>query len=167
MCKDTTHPRRPRPLIVIVYANSPRSVTATLHNLPFRAWERSINMALLRWFTLRCRHPMINTVYPNDFCNFFILFYRLYISFKKCGPPYLGKARLQQQQEQQYPVLQVHAWSFPVSVIHQTLTWITGSLTCVRDYFYIGVSCNQSWIWGIGETSRLMAQLYIISTDQP
>ena len=42
MCKATPHPRRPRPLIVIAGANSPRSVTTTLHNLPFRAWERSI-----------------------------------------------------------------------------------------------------------------------------
>ena len=34
MCKATTHLRRPRPLRVIASANSPRSVTTTLHNLP-------------------------------------------------------------------------------------------------------------------------------------
>ena len=38
-----------------------------------------------------------------------------------------------------YPVLQVHAGSFPVSKIHWTLTvtmiWTTRSLTCVRDHW--------------------------------
>ena len=42
--------------------------------------------------------------------------------------------RLQQPQEQRYPVLQVYAGSFRVSVIHRTPTWTTGSLTCVRDH---------------------------------
>ena len=46
MCKVTSHPRRPRRLIVIAGANSPRSVTATLYNLPFCAWERSIHLRL-------------------------------------------------------------------------------------------------------------------------
>ena len=45
MCKATTHPRRPRLLMVIAGANSPRPVTTTLHNLPFRAWERSTEVA--------------------------------------------------------------------------------------------------------------------------
>ena len=31
-------------------------------------------------------------------------------------------------------VSKVHAGSFPVSVIHQTLAWTTGSLTCIRDH---------------------------------
>ena len=44
--------------------------------------------------------------------------------------------RLQQPQEQRYPVLQVHAGSFRVSVIHRTLTCTTGSLTCARDHSY-------------------------------
>ena len=30
----------------------------------------------------------------------------------------------------------MHAGSFRVSIIHRSLTWITGSLTCVRDYSY-------------------------------
>ena len=30
----------------------------------------------------------------------------------------------------------VHAGSFHVSIIHQTLTWTTGCLTCVRDHSY-------------------------------
>ena len=34
------------------------------------------------------------------------------------------------------PISKVHAGSFRVFVIHQTLTRTTGSLTCVRDYFY-------------------------------
>ena len=41
--------------------------------------------------------------------------------------------RLQQLQEQCYPVLQIHAGSFPFSVMHQILlTWTTGSFTDVR-----------------------------------
>ena len=43
LCEATTHLRRPRPLIVIAGANSPRAVTATLHSLPFHAWERSMD----------------------------------------------------------------------------------------------------------------------------
>ena len=42
-------------------------------------------------------------------------------------------------------VLQVHAGSFCVSVIHRTLTWTTGSLTCVSDHFvhiHTGVGLN-------------------------
>ena len=34
------------------------------------------------------------------------------------------------------PFLQVHAGSFHVSVIHQTLTWTTGFLMCIRDHSY-------------------------------
>ena len=39
--------------------------------------------------------------------------------------------------ESRYPTVinyKVHAGYFRVSVIHRTLTWTTGSLTCVRDY---------------------------------
>ena len=36
-----------------------------------------------------------------------------------------------------YPsVSKVNAGSFRVSVIHRTMTWTTGSLTCVRDHSY-------------------------------
>ena len=44
MCKAATHPKKDLgPLIVIAGANSPKSVTAALHNLPVsRDWERSI-----------------------------------------------------------------------------------------------------------------------------
>ena len=41
--------------------------------------------------------------------------------------------------ESRYPTLinyKVHSGFFRVSVIHLTLTWITGSLTCVRDHSY-------------------------------
>ena len=44
--------------------------------------------------------------------------------------------RLQQPQEQRYPFLQVHVGSFCVSVIHRTLTWTTGHLTCVCGRSY-------------------------------
>ena len=55
--------------------------------------------------------------------------------------------RLQQPQEQRYPVLQVHDGSFIVSVIHRTLTWTTGSLTCVCD-----LSCAFVYTRGLGTT---------------
>ena len=48
----------------------------------------------------------------------------------------LTRVRLQQPQEQRYPVLQVHAVSFRVSVIHRTLAWAKGSLTCEPDHSY-------------------------------
>ena len=38
-----------------------------------------------------------------------------------------------------------HAGSFPVSVIHQTLTWTTGSLSCIHDH-----SCACVYTWGLG-----------------
>ena len=64
------------------------------------------------------------------------IFYNLYILWY--GPIYLIIwVRLQQPQEQHYPVPQVYAGSFCVSVIHQTLTWTTGSLTCVCDHSYV------------------------------
>ena len=40
--------------------------------------------------------------------------------------------------ESRYPTLinyKVHAGSFRVSIIHQTLTWTTGSVMCVRDHY--------------------------------
>ena len=45
-----------------------------------------------------------------------------------------------QLQQRRYPTLitctyQVHAGSCRVSIIYRTLTWTTGSLTCVRDHF--------------------------------
>ena len=61
----------------------------------------------------------------------------LYTLFNTLCHPFSGSlgrltwVRLQQPQEQCYPVLQVHAGTFHVFVIHQTLTWTTGSLTCV------------------------------------
>ena len=41
--------------------------------------------------------------------------------------------------ESRYPTLinyKVHAGSFRVFIIHRTLTWATGYLTCVRDLFF-------------------------------
>ena len=44
-----------------------------------------------------------------------------------------------------HPVSKVHAGSFCVSLIHQTLTWTTRSLTCVHDH-----SCARVYTWGLG-----------------
>ena len=53
--------------------------------------------------------------------------------------------RVQQPQEPRYPVLQVHAGSFRVSVIHRTLTWTTRFLTCARDPVYARVYTRGGW----------------------
>ena len=37
----------------------------------------------------------------------------------------------------------VHAGSFHVSVIHRTLTWTTGSLSCVRDHSHVYIKYTQ------------------------
>ena len=63
-----------------------------------------------------------------------------------------GRLRLQQPQEQRYPVLKVHTGYFRVSIIHRTLTWTTGSLTCVRNHSYACV-CNTRG-WGIPTASQ-------------
>ena len=53
--------------------------------------------------------------------------------------------RLQQPQGQRYPVLRLmHAGSVRVSVIHRTLTWTAGSVTCrVRDHSDACVVCTR------------------------
>ena len=47
------------------------------------------------------------------------------------------------------PVSKTHAGSFRVSVIHRTLTWTTGSLTCVRSY-----ACVYTRGWGTQTRSQ-------------
>ena len=61
-------------------------------------------------------------------CYFnFIFLYTSLSLFRKFRPSYPGK---------RYPVLQVHAGSFCVSVIHQTLTRTTGSVMCGHNHSY-------------------------------
>ena len=75
----------------------------------------------------------------------FILVYFLYILF-----PYQkiqATLRLQQPQKQHYPVLQVHAGSFRVSVIHRTMTWTRGYVTCVHNHSY---ACVRMYTQGLG-----------------
>ena len=57
---------------------------------------------------------------------------------------------------QRYPVLQVHAGSFIIFVIHRTLTWTTGSLMCVRDHSYACVYTRGS----VGHTDSESAQQF-------
>ena len=77
------------------------------------------------WFSLLCFNSCFNTL-------FFVLFFiHFIIPFEKFRPPYLGKAAAAAR-----AVIQVYAVSLRVSVIHRTLTWTTGYLTCVQDHFY-------------------------------
>ena len=51
--------------------------------------------------------------------------------------------------ESLYPTLinwKVHAGSFLFFIIHQTLTWTTGSLTCVCDHSYSCVGTHEQWV---------------------
>ena len=87
-------------------------------------------------YTFHSASHHITSYTPKVGLNFFsfFLFYTLYWSLVLVGNlGCLTRVRLQQPQEQRYPVLQVHAGSFRVSVIRQSLTRTTGSLTCVRD----------------------------------
>ena len=63
------------------------------------------------------------------------------IPFGKFKPPYLGKSTTASHEGQRsliYPVLQVHAGSFRVPVvIHRTLTWTAGSLTCLVTWSFL------------------------------
>ena len=63
-----------------------------------------------------------------------------------------------------YPTLinyKVHAEPFHASVIDQTLTWTTGSLTCVRDH-----SCACVYTHGgVGHTGSESAQ-YIFDSEK-
>ena len=62
------------------------------------------------------------------------IFYTLYYLFREFGRPYPGKATAAARAALPSPTS--HAESFRISVIHRTLTWTTGSLTCVRDHSY-------------------------------
>ena len=57
-------------------------------------------------------------------------------------------------QEQRYPVLQVHAGSFHVSVIHLTLTWTTGSYVCVYTWGLGTQTVSQHNIFDSGEKTH-------------
>ena len=76
---------------------------------------------------------------------FSILLYALYYHFLG-NLGCLTWVKVQQLQEQHYPVLHVHAGSFRVSVILET-----GSLTCVCDYSY---ACVYTWGLGTPTTSQ-------------
>ena len=85
-----------------------------------------------QWVHCWCVSTLWCVYKPFSFFYYYcVLFFALCIHF--INPFWV---RLQQPQQQRYPVLQVHAGSFRVSIIHQTLTWTTWSLTCVRDQFY-------------------------------
>ena len=61
-----------------------------------------------------------------------------------------------------YPTLmnyKAHAGSFRVSIIHRTLTWPTGSLTCVRDH-----SCVFAYTRGLGTPTASQHNILIRKT---
>ena len=68
---------------------------------------------------------------------FYFIYVILYTLLSLSGNlHHLTWVRPQQPQEQRYPVPQVHAGSFRVSVIHRAPTWTTGSLSCICDRSY-------------------------------
>ena len=82
---------------------------------------------------LRQKTPKTKAKTVRNLLIFLILYTLLFLS-ENSG--HLTLVRLQQPQEQRYPVLQAHAGSFRISVIHRTLILTTGSLTYVRDHSY-------------------------------
>ena len=68
------------------------------------------------------------------------------IPFGKFGLPYLGKATAAARAAL-IPSPTNECWVFSYSIIHQTLTWTTGSLTYVRDYSY---ACIYIYTQGLG-----------------
>ena len=78
------------------------------------------------WYVPVCGYNSITLmVEPEHNCRQVVIFISIYIFFMH----FIIPIRLQQPQEQRYPVLQVYAGSFHVSIIHWTLTWTTGFLT--------------------------------------
>ena len=68
------------------------------------------------------------------FCFLFFCCKHLLIPFGKFGPPYLGKAVAAARAALPMQSYNCMLDLFRVSVIHRTLTWTPGSLTCVRDH---------------------------------
>ena len=94
---------------------------------------------------------------------YFILFVTPFFIYTLAGN--LGRStwtRKKQPQEMRYPVLQVHAGSVRVSVIHRTLTWTTWSLTyiCVLDHSYACVYTR-----GVGNTDNESVQHFWLETN--
>ena len=103
------------------------------HRFPMTKGQQTIRSALLMHAPL--------TGFPCTICVcvcvcVFFLFNFIFLYTLLSLSEHLGSPT---PQEQHYPVLQVHAGSFHVSVIPTTLTWITGSLTCVHDHSYVCV----------------------------
>ena len=90
------------------------------------------NSGLLSW--IRLQQPLPS---PTSICwvlvtlSLTLQFHALYYPFRGIQAAFPGYGY-----SSRYPVLQVHAGSFDVSIIHWTLTWTAGSLTYVRDHWY-------------------------------
>ena len=105
----------------------------------------SLNASLHKWEKWKKMVFLVDTLtacWKFEGCIFNLSFIHFSIPFGKFRLP--DQEMLQQPHEQRYPVLQVHAGSFHISVIHQTLDMdyrIFNMCTCVRDHSYACV-CN-------------------------
>ena len=79
------------------------------------------------------------------FVFYTLLSQRQFFSHRKFGVAFPKESQLQQLRYQTLINYKVHAGCFCASVIHQTLTWTIGSLTCVRDHSYACI-----YTWGLG-----------------
>ena len=97
------------------------------------------NSSRLTWVRLQQHQEQF-----GDFCNTAYLFYTLYYPFReiRAGLPGYGYSSCKSRA---YPVLQVHAGSFRISIICRSLTWTTGSFTCVCDHSYACVYTRGVW----------------------
>ena len=80
---------------------------------------------------------------PNVYCILFCTWYFVHCVVPMGFSPMGNYGRFPQGKpgatESRYPTLiynKAHAGSFRVCIVHRTLTWTTGSLTCLRDHSY-------------------------------
>ena len=116
------------------------------------SWQNTVHVSAKSHFWENCLsdrvhifgHQVTGTGLFFSCHNIYI--YTVLIPFAEFGPPYLGKATA--AAEQYYPARQVHAGSFHFSIIQQTLTWTTGSLTWsflwVRLHMRVGYTDSES-----------------------
>ena len=92
------------------------------------------------------------------------ILYTLYRPFReiRAALVWVGLFIIQQPQEQRYPAVQVDAGSVPVSVMHRTLAWTTGSLACVRDHSFACV-CTRGLL---GHTTPTTSQHNIFDSEK-
>ena len=125
---------------------------------------------VLHYIALHCSRCVEIPQHNEGSLTYFSLKYTLLSLSGNSGR--LTWVRLQQPQKQRYPDLQVHAGSFRVSVIHRTLRWTTGSLTCVSDHLYAcvytrGLGTPTTSQHNIFDSKKTLSQIFLVLLTGP